>query len=372
MNLDTEAVKRTAEMMYVTDARDIFGDEGSESLTMLLDGVRAFFKRIPPDEINATLIFVGVVEESGDKKSPLASVGGEIRTISVEDLPVHRLSFKASNVITVHVRSHDTFDIVLAKTPPSVVDLATDAIVLVNESGTDSFYIGDRHREMPKLAPGAASNFASPTINDLNEALERYRRDAAHVTCPILAEIWEGGRDGPRLVFKNKPESTMRRSLAHFLSTRLRGDVSVRQEHNTDETKPVDLVVNWFGTKMRALIEIKWLGASISASQNKDGSWNLTRYTDGRAQDGADQLVDYLDREATTDPSVLIKGYLVVFDGRRRGIKSPASRIKRASGEYYRDRSIKLSRDYAEERGDIAPLVRYFLEPRSSAFAPAN
>ena len=158
----------------------------------------------------------------------------------------------------------------------------------------------------------------------------------------------------------------MRRSLEWFLNTSISGDVSVRPEHNTDETKPVDLIVNWFGSKMRALIEIKWLGDSLSAGSNGTA---FTSYRDSRAQAGADQLVDYMDREQSTDPTTSLKCYLVVFDGRRRYVVDPTTSLTADDALYYRDREIGLARDYSEERTEIAPLVRYFMEPRSSLFA---
>ena len=218
---------------------------------------------------------------------------------------------------------------------------------------------------MPALTTGAASNFAVATISDLEEALDRYRLEAAEASCPILEEVWIGGRNGHRLIFKNRPEATMRRSLERFLNTRIRGDVSVRPEHNTDESKPVDLIVNWFGSKVRALIEIKWLGDSLT--KESDGT-QFTTYRDARAQEGANQLVDYMDRERTTDATTALMGYLVVFDGRRNRVASPTTPLSAVDALYYRDRDIVLSRDYSSEREDVAPLVRYFMEPRASHF----
>ena len=94
--------------------------------------------------------------------------------------------------------------------------------------------------------------------------------------------------------------------------------MSVRQEHNTDETRPVDLVVDWFGVKLRALIEIKWMGKSLT--MDSDGT-RFTTYGEARAQEGAGQLADYLAREQSTDPNVRLRGYLgglyTFLDGRR-------------------------------------------------------
>ena len=119
---------------------------------------------------------------------------------------------------------------------------------------------------------------------------------------------------------------------------------------------------------MRALIEIKWLGDSLSSGSS---GTRFTTYRDRRAQQGADQLIDYLDREQSTEPNTSLKGYLVVFDGRRRGVIDSGTPLTSMDALFYRGREISLSRDYAAERTEIAPLIRYFLEPRSSRqFAP--
>ena len=126
------------------------------------------------------------------------------------------------------------------------------------------------------------------------------------------------------------------------------------------------MTLNWFGSRLRALIEIKWLGDSLT--KDSDGT-QFTSYRDARAQKGADQLVDYMDRELSTDPSGALRGYLAVFDGRRRGIINAEKPIPSEDACYYREREIVLTRDWAAERNDVAPLVRYFLEPRASQFA---
>ena len=58
---------------------------------------------------------------------------------------------------------------------------------------------------------------------------------------------------------------------------------------------------------MRALIEIKWVGDSLTKGSNGE---RFTRFRDARAQEGADQLADYLDREGSTDPATSLKGLL--------------------------------------------------------------
>lgn len=366
VTLNHQAVQKVASMAFSTDARNAFGEEGEACLRVLLNSVRAFFQAVPPDGLPTTFVFVyrvpghGVDEVEEGMERFATSLG-------LVDLPGYRRLMEDASVIVIDVRGDGRYDLAATTTTPSLEPLSERSLVFVNEEGAERFVIGGRSRTMPQLATGGRSNFAVRTVADLDDALERYRREAAEVSCPILAEVWEGGRDGPRLVFRNRPEAAMRRSLERFLTTAMSGDVSVRPEHNTDETRPVDLVVDWFGVKLRALIEIKWMGQSLT--RDSDGT-QFTTYGNARAQDGADQLVDYLDRERSTDPDVGLRGYLAVFDGRRRNIIDPSTPIAANDACHFRNRHVVLKRNYASERRDIAPLIRYFLEPRASLLAP--
>lgn len=363
MKLDHESVQKVASMVFWSAANEAFGEEGKSYVNRLLNGVREFFKAIPPDQFGASFVFAYpvVAHENWEMGVTITRIA---TSLSVDDLPAYRRRIEDTSAVFITVRPDGCFDLATSNATPSHDQLSKRSLIFLNEDGIDQFIIGGHSEMMPKLVTGIRSNFAVPTVVSLEEALESYRRDAANVSCYILEKIWVGGRNGPRLVFENKPESTMRRSLERFLSTKLEGDVTVRAEHNTDETKPVDLSINWFGSRLRALIEIKWLGDSL----NSDGT-RLTSFRDARAQEGADQLVDYMDREVATDPNATLRGYLAVFDGRRRGIIDAVTPISAEDACYYRGREIVLTRDWAAERIDVAPLVRYFLEPRESMFA---
>ena len=366
MSLDQEAVQKAAAMIFWTDVWEIFGQDGLASLKRMLNSIREFFKAIPPDQVSTTFVFVcrlqgRETDELEEGIDPFASA------VSRENLFGHRNRMDDTPAVLINVRSDRRYDLVALATIPSLEAMSHTSIVFINQDGEDRFYFGGRSKTMPVLATGAVSNFAAATVRDLEEALEKYREVAAEVSCPTLEHVWIGGRTGHRLVFVNKPEATMRRSLQWFLHARIAGDVSVRPEHNTDETKPVDLIVNWFGSKMRALIEIKWLGNSLSSGS--DGT-KFTSYRDARAQEGADQLVDYVDRERSSDPTAALMGYLVIFDGRRRNIIGPTDPLLAVDALYYRDHQIKLTRDYSTEQTEIAPAIRYFMEPRKSLCAP--
>ena len=352
-------------MGFSSDARDAFGEKGEDCLRQLLDCVRTFFQVVPPDGLSTTFVFVYWVRGNGggteDGMRRIAT------SVDRGNLAGYRSRLEGAPVVVVGVRSDGRYDLDAVSTPPPLEALSKRSLVFVNENGgVDRVFIGGRSTTLPTLAIGARSNFAVATVSNLREALESYRQLAAHVKCHILAEVWEGGRDGPRLVFRNKPEATMRRSLESFLGVKIEGDVSVRPEHNTDESKPVDLVVDWFGSKQRALIEIKWMGLSLTADSGKS---NFTSFGTSRVGEGANQLSDYLSREQSTDPSVSLLGYLAVFDGRRRNVTDPTTRIAAADALHYRDQDVHLAAEHASQQTGIAELVRFFLEPRESHFA---
>jgi hypothetical protein len=195
--------------------------------------------------------------------------------------------------------------------------------------------------------------FARATFSSLSDALVDYSTLAIRSSsCYIFGEAWDTPQ---RLFFSAGPEWRMRRSLQQFLSNRIR-DVDVLPEQNVSETKPIDVKVMWNLTRSEALIEIKWLGKSRS-----DGK--VIGHFDQRARDGAKQLAEYLDMYRTLNPHVSVKGYLVIIDGRRYGMKDDATSVSRENGMYYEKREIEFDPKFHELREDFQPPVRMFAEP---------
>ena len=351
-------------MAFSTDAHDAFGKAGEACLPRFLDRIRAFFQAVPPDALPTTFVFAYRVTGSS-LKGLIGPTEGIATSVAVDSLAGHKQRMETASVVLVEVKGDGHYELAAAAKPPPLEPLSEVSLVFVNENGVDRFIIGGKSKTMPKLTSGARSNFAVATVAELDEALEKYRQVAADVSCPILAKAWEEGRHGPRLVFRNKPEATMRESLHWFLSVKVEG-VTVRPEHNTDESKPVDLIVDWFGSKQRALIEIKWLGRSLT--KESDGT-QFTSYGPARAHEGANQLEDYLDREQSSDPSASLRGYVVVFDGRRRNVIDPTTAITETDACYYRDKDVFLEAKHQPATTRITALIRYFLEPRVSLFA---
>lgn len=162
----------------------------------------------------------------------------------------------------------------------------------------------------------------------------------------------------------------MRDSLAQALDLLLR-DVSIKPEHNTDETKPVDIKVNWFASGATALIEVKWMGKATAKSRNPGPAPTYTEYGVSRAQEGADQLADYMDREVRFSGATAPRGYLVVFDARRKGTQGADNPLPAADALAFENDVITFNPDYSRLRTDFAEPVRFFMRPRSSNFLAA-
>jgi hypothetical protein len=196
--------------------------------------------------------------------------------------------------------------------------------------------------------------FAKPTFSSLDHALDIYETKVARKTsCIILNQAWDSEW---RTCYGNKPEVAMRQSLYQFLNGYLQ-DAEVRPEQHVDESHPVDIKVSWLFSIQRVIIEIKWLGDS------RENGKITTPYRDARAREGARQLADYLDKSETWGANVKTRGYLVVFDGRRRKVKDDTVKLSCVDGLYYRDQEIQYSPDYAETRTDYAKPRRFFMEP---------
>ena len=90
-----------------------------------------------------------------------------------------------------------------------------------------------------------------------------------------------------------------------------------------------------------------------------------------RAQEGADQLADYMDREVRHSNSSAPKGYLVVFDARRKGVSGATDALKATDAMHFATKDIAYNPDYSQTRTDFAAAIRYFMRPRQSCFASA-
>ncbi|EKO3982618.1 hypothetical protein DID95_09925 [Vibrio fluvialis] len=232
--------------------------------------------------------------------------------------------------------------------------LSTELVYHLDGNKQEKFHFEGDEVEIFCPPGRSGSFFAETNFKTLEESLEDYKINSAKRTsCYILKDIWEDAR---RVVFKNKPESTMRNSLCQHISTTLRGVAEVRPEQNVDESHPVDIKVTFRQTNRVALIEIKWLGAS------RTESGGLTRYANSRAEEGAKQLNDYIEENNDFSPLDECFGYLVVFDGRRR--KYDNEDISPDDLTYYKNKDLEFKLKYHEIRNDFAKPIRFFMEPK--------
>lgn len=208
--------------------------------------------------------------------------------------------------------------------------------------------------KLPSI-PDADSFFAINTFKSLDEAIEYYQTSIVKPgICPILSQAFLNPR---KLFFKPGPEHTLRDSMIFCLKIRLRGNPEIRPEQNVDSSHPVDIKVSWMEANHIALIEIKWLGKSI----NDSGC--MVTYTDARARSGATQLAEYLDSNFKEVPTHTTRGYLVVFDLRRRNPTNDRTAISREDGYHYESREITYDPAYHEERTDFNVPIRMFINP---------
>lgn len=370
MDFDIASIANLVGGLYVHRARQAFGEEGAAAIRELTDSVRSIFQRCPPESLEGTLTVV-----RGIACTPLAPVIAAFGT--VRKIADHAgLGTELANVnrgphAFIEICADGSFRHLVLQQLADLPALAASALLYHYDSGVDRILGKDFDIVVPKVSSLMRSNFATPTLSGLEDALRRYAREMALETqCQILAEVWEGGVDGPRLILANRPEATMRNSLVQAL-TLLTRDASVRPEQNTDETKPVDIRVEWFGSGASALIEIKWLGKSTAKSRTQGSPPTYTEYAAPRAQEGADQLADYMDRQSRHSSATAPRGYLVVFDARRRNLAGAQDRLARDDALYYADKGIEYDPDHTKLRTDYAEPFRFFMNPRGSYFVAA-
>ncbi|NPA44191.1 MAG: hypothetical protein GXO49_01520 [Chlorobi bacterium] len=208
-----------------------------------------------------------------------------------------------------------------------------------------------------------SNNFTCPSIfalqyHYLHEALQDYKTERIkNVSCEHFKKCWN---EEKWIYLKNKPEDCMQKSLSEYLKNRVRG-INVNREYNLGASKPVDLRVFWREANRAALIEMKWLGQSL-----KENGEIGTSYSNNRANEGMAQIKKYIDINNADNPITITKGYLVVIDGRRKGIsRRKVNSISRSDGFYYRNKELNINDDkkYWETYPNIEKPIRMFVEP---------
>lgn len=345
ITVDVEKLKAVKAKLYTSVVQEVFGDMGAAALKELLTRIVQIYARLDPSTRTHPLaVFADATLTPSTVAGPRTSVASVDNLTNELDGPS---LVRVTSSGAVHVMPLDV----------SVLEqLSITAVVYLFNTAGEKFIVGGRVYDVENVVVGYPSVFCKPTFGTLRAALDDYRvRSAARSTCYELEKAWA---DDKYLRFKNKPEAIMRRSLTQFLRNVLR-DANVQPEQNVDETHPVDIHVSFLMTTQHAIIEIKWLGESVRT----DGSPG-TAYSKSRALEGARQLVEYLNATHQSSPHHGARGYLVVFDGRRRGLADGATELDSANALHYERLDIDYSPDYSDSRTDFDPPMRMFLYPK--------
>ena len=366
MQIDSSILKDFFSRSYIPQASRAFGNQGAVAIRRLLDEIHLIYQHFDVTSVRSSLIIMISVNQKEseltinklDEPQICSTVEevGKILSINNEDSPMF-----------VEIGRGDSYQLAKWNTTLDVKELSKSAIVYRFENHEERIFSGEEESLIQKFHPSFASNFMDLTQDTLEDALNYYGENwAKYSRCHALEKIWEKGVNGPRLILNNKPEALMRDSLCQAIGMMIR-DANVRKEHNTDGTKPVDIVVNWFGSRHQAIIEVKWLGWSLAQSRTNSGKPTHTKYRNSRAQEGARQLADYLDREIRHTSATKLLGYLVIFDARRKNLKRTTTALTRKDAFHFENKKIVYSPDYSSKMESFRPPVRFFLRPRESS-----
>ena len=369
MTVDPERMAEIAHETYVGAVHERFGDSGPRSLRTMLLTIRKLYENVAPERLDGTLVVVCPVSENAADcgSAPEPGTGGPVAQTVVTKLehlaPALEPGERPTNKV-LEIMDGGRFRLLLDVAAPDYRALSEHSIVYVIDESGERFHVAGEIREVVNPTRGAhASVYAIPTFRALEDALQDYRfRFARYCACPILAEVWESDA---RLVFKNQPEATMRQSMTQFLRVTLSGGATVAEEQNVDASHPVDIRVTWQLGWRIALLEIKWIGDS------RTRTGRLLKYRDKRANTGAQQLAEYLEAQASQTPMHYRTGYLVVFDGRRRGLRPDTEALTVANAKFFAAKSVVYDPPLQELRTDFAMPVRMFMEPNQAKCIPS-
>lgn len=356
MKLDINIMKAIVEEMHEAAIVRLYGNPGVTAFRDLLESIKSLYEFINPETTKSTLIIIREISSTGS----LSILGIPTHFNEVQYLAAHCDTARDIGTTVIQVISPSEYR-VWKNVSIKPAKLANQAIVYLLSEGKEFFLIESKRFEIKNPSHGLHSSiFAIPTFRYLADALEDYKwRSIRTSRCQIFSNAWHGGESSNKLFFECKPEVLMRKSLAHYLHDVIR-DGNVHPETNVDETHPVDIQVTWQLTNRIAIIEIKWMGNSLSES----GS--MVKYRDARAKKGAKQLAEYLDAKRKWAPGFEVYGYLVIIDARRKGVKPTSEMINSINGLWYKDQNIKFNPEYHKTRFDFFEPIRMFAEPLCS------
>ena len=342
-----DTVIKLLQNQFIVRIDDAYADGVVDDFKVLVRQLRKLFQNINLEQYQTVTAFVGNIP----------TVIGKGKVISIENIHAE----DTTNLIVNFVTEDQTE--VIYDNNIDITAISVDTLVYqwsATEEKADQFYVkGEKIPFSDEVTPDEGSFFCTKTYNDLDEALVNYRDNVALMG---RGRALVDSMTPERLFFNPAPEELLQTALYEYLCSRLR-QCDVNREHNVDASHPVDLIIRWRGTNHMALVEIKWIGTSL-----KDGRISTT-YTDARANDGARQLVGYIDDNQDSFPRDVTMGYLAVYDLRRRNNKDPArTKISRTDANYYKGIEISYDPQYALTRKDFKKPYRFFIKVSNDAY----
>jgi hypothetical protein len=347
-SLDVHAMKRIAVRSHELAVERAHGRSGMDAMRELIEFLILLFAHQDPDAFSGTLY---VLHRIGGANPTAIDTCVKGSAPAVERR-IDRLPAIGESITVVDV--HEGVYRVWESATLAEADASEIAIVYRYEARVETFVIAGHRYQLDKPASSYASNFSRPRFSSLREALIDYgNRFIRKSTCFIFRDAWE---HETRLFLKPKPEQVIRRSLQQYLRATL-ADAITRPEQVVDESRPVDLRVEWDLTAQEAIIEIKWLGAS------RENGRITVKYSESRARDGARQLAGYLAKSRQSGPTRQLRGYLVVIDARRRHLKKDTTTLTRAEAMHYERAEITYKPEYHKQCNGFEVPIRMFAEP---------
>lgn len=346
MNSFPEIIEKVCAETHVPMIQKVFGDEGVEAAFAIMATAKTLYKHIELERFSGEIVIYRLLGHSLGPESQNPEPPSDFAELANLELDELHLEVKEDGRAYRRSLSAD-----------EIKALAPSAVIYRYFQAAEVFFAGTEQKAVPRLDSSARSQFAIPTLANLREALKQYAyQDVRESTCYIFRDIWY---DTNRLFVKAKSEVTMRTSLTQFLRNRIGGDHDVLPEQNVDESHPVDIrVTPRFSNNRMMLIEIKWLGFSVA----EDGHITA-RHQNPRAQQGADQLVEYIDGQRQSAPSNVIHAYYVIIDARRENLREGDTTISRENGMYFENKELVFDPAHHESRKDFDPPYRMFARP---------
>jgi hypothetical protein len=324
-----------------------FGNPGVEAAFQIMEMAKTLYQHVDPERIRGQVVIFRVIspppEPAPQMPAELPVDFASLANVTIEDLVLEVVPDGRAYRRELGTRT--------------VQEIAVQSVVYRYHAGRDEFLAKTESKVVFRYDASARSQFSVPTLANLRDALQHYAREnIRESTCYIFQSVWQ---DPNRLFLRARPEAVMRNSLVQFLRNRMCSDHDVWPEQIVDESHPVDIRVKpKFSNNRLMLIEIKWLGDSVA------GDGHITaRHREPRAQEGAQQLAQYLDDQRRFAPSHVVQGYYVVIDARRNNLREAATTISRTDGMHFENIELALNPAPHQTRRDFDPPYRMFARP---------